>query len=465
MPDGFKTAYGLELSGDRLVLVRAVRRGMPQLVLSAAVDSDEARRVLQAVAGEVEKGAAALAVAAPAAQTVVRRLRAPFASVQKAAKVWPSLLDVELPFPVESAICIYGDPRVENGGTLAVAAALRIHDLAACGDAGRAAGAEPTHCDAEALALWSQLATEAPPARGELPRAMVWLGAGHVSIVRGRGAEFMAAHVLRASPASGDPAAFGALWAARAAQIFGAHLAESGGSEMDVWWAGPGAEDEACVARLRQALPAEMALRHETCRQPASFLARALARRAVDGTGVNFKSGEWMHPALRRAQEKSRKCACFGVVAASVVVLALNGGESVLRNRRSGQVQRQLVEAARAIAGEHVPRGQERLIVERAISRRDEETQPFRNALDPTGVEGGLARAMAEAKALGIEIAQLRLSAAAISIEGSAASIQDIEGLAERLRGQGWTVQSDSPGRTPEGRQQFILKGLARHEG
>ena len=67
--------------------------------------------------------------------------------------------------------------------------------------------------------------------------------------------------------------------------------------------------------------------------------------------------------------------------------------------------------------------------------------------------------------ALGIEISRLSLSAVAISIEGSAPGIQALEGLAERLRGQGWDVQSDTPGLTPEGRPRFLLKGTAAHEG
>lgn len=447
------------------MLVRAVRHGAPQTVLAAALDSEEARGALQAVAREAEKGTAALAVAAPAAQTVVRRLRAPFASAKKAAKVWPSLLDVELPFPVESAICSYDDPRAGKDATCATASALRRSDLMAFSAACRAAGFDPTHCDAEVLALWSQQTAEVPPARAELPRAIIWLGADHVSVARGRGPEFMAAHVLRASPLADGAPAFDALWASRAAQILQTHLTETGGAEMDLWWAGPGAEDEALVARLRRVLPAEFGLRHEIHRQPASFLARALARRAAEGSGVNFKSGELAHPAVLRAQARSLKRAHLGVVAASLLALALNGGEWTLRQHRVDSMQRRLTEAARTIAGDAIPPGQERLMVERAISRRDEETQPFRNALDAVGLEGRLKGALEAADALGVEISRLGMSPVAVSIEGSAAHIDAGGNFAERLRGLGWSVQSDSPGQTPEGRQRFILKGMAGHEG
>ena len=461
MADGPKTAYGLDISAQRLVLVRAVRRGAPQPVLAAAPDAEETRRALQAVAREVEKGSAALAVAAPAAQTVARRLQAPFASARKAAKVWPSLLDVELPFPVESAVCAYGAARAEKGGVAAIAAAVRRADLDAFAEACGAAGFAPTHCDAEALALWDQQAAEAPPARAELPRALVWLGADHGTVVRGRGTDFMAAHILRAAPLAGAGSAFEALWAARAAPILRAHLAETGGTEMDLWWAGPGAEDEALAGRLRRVLPADLVFRQETHRSPASFLARALARRAADGGGVNFLAGERTHPAVRRAQERSLKRAYAGVWAAALLVLALNGGEAVGRRQRIEAAQRELADLARSIAGEAIPPGQERLLVERAIARRDAEMQPFRTARDAAGLEGRLPGLLEAAAAAGAEISRLGLSAEALSIEGSAAHVDAGGNFAERLRELGWSVQADSPGTTPEGRSRFVLKGVA----
>ena len=464
MGEGFKTAYGLEVSAGRMILARSVRRGLPQVVLTVAAGSDEAQRVLKTVAGEVARGAAALAVSAPATQTVIRRLRAPFASAAKAAKVWASLLDVDLPFPVESAVCAYVDPHVEDGGTVAIAAAVRTPEFIAFTDACRAEGFDPTHCDAEALALWTQQGAEAPPARAGQPRVVVWLGAEHITVVRGRGVVLLASHVIRAVPASGGTA-FEGLWTARMRQILEMHLAETGGSELDLWWAGPGAEDEGVVERLRRALPGDLAVRHEIHRQPGSLLVRALARRAAEGSGVNFRMNEFTHPALTVLREKALRRAYGGVMAAAILVLALNLGEAALRHSQAALLQERLTQAAQAIAGNNIPRGQERLMVERAIALRDRETQPFRDALDPVGQEGQLVRVLTETQALGIEISRLSLSAAAILIEGSAMSIQAVEGLSDRLRLYGWTVQSESPGRTPEGRQQFILKGTARNEG
>ena len=464
MAAGFASAYGVEFAGGRMVLVRAARRGGVRTVAAAAADSEEARLALRSAAGEVARGTAALAAAAPAALTFVRRLAAPFASAAKAAKVWPGLLDVELPFPVESARCDFGVPRVAGGTTLALAAAIRTADLEAALEGLRAAGCEPTHCDAEAPALWDQQAAEAPPARPGHPRVLVWLGADHAVLVRGRGVEFSAAHVLRASPLA-DRDAFLALWRARAGQILNTHAAETGAGEIDVWWAGPGAADPDALARLRQAVTTGPALRHETHRAPETFLARALARRAADGTGVNFRTGDLAHPALVRREQSIRRRIHAGVSAAAVVVLLLNGLEGLQRRHRAQALRQELTAAARAIAGAAVLPGQEALMVERALPARDEALQPFRTALDPAGVEGRFTGIIDEAAALGVEISRLGLSSGTLALEGSAAGIQAIEALGERLRGQGWAIQSDSPGLTPEGRPRFILKGTASHEG
>ena len=99
----FQMAYGLDMADGQWILAQCARRGVAQVKLAAPADSPEMRHALQAVQTDVEQGRAALAVSAPAAQTIVRLLRAPFPSLAKAARIWPSLLDVDLPFPVESA--------------------------------------------------------------------------------------------------------------------------------------------------------------------------------------------------------------------------------------------------------------------------------------------------------------------------------------------------------------------------
>ena len=104
-------------------------------------------------------------------------------------------------------------------------------------------------------------------------------------------------------------------------------------------------------------------------------------------------------------------------------------------------------------------------MVERAISRRDEETKPFRVAADPAGMETQLARVLESAAVLGVEISQLGLSPAAISLRAAAPNQSVVETFADRLANEGWTIQSENSGTAPDGRPQFILKGMVRHDG
>lgn len=458
----YKIAYGMELAAGQCCLVRAGGRMEPQLLAAAPPDSDEIRGHLEGIAREVARGSAALAVAVPAELTVTRRLRAPFASSAKAARIWDSLLDVDLPFPIESALRSYSAPRVEGKETIALAAAIRQTDLAAFLEACRPQGIQPTHCDAAALALWSQQILEAPPARAHLARILIWLGHSHAMVLRGRGPEFWAAHVLRVSPLN-DPESFAQILSARLPAILQSHQEESGCEEMDGWWAGPGAEQPDLLARLQKRLPATLRLRHGVHRQPSWLLARALARRAADGSGVNFRAGEWVHPAVRAAATRRMQRAHGGLIAAAVLLLALNAGERLGRRKEAEQVQQDLTAAARAIAGEAVPRGQELLMVERTVARRDEETRYFREALDPVGVEGRLVRLLEIAAAGGVEIKRLALSVSALQMEGTVANIQTLEQVAEQLRRENWAVHTESSGRAPDGRHLFLLKGGPPH--
>lgn len=460
-------AYGLDHSPRGLVLARAVRRAPPQVLYSGPSDVPEILQLLEKVNQEVESGSAVLAVACPAAQTVVRPLSAPFASATKAARIWPSLLDVALPFPVESAVCAFGPARVDAGRTHTIAAALRKTDLAVMDDAGKARGVQTTHADVEALALWDSLVAEIPPVRPDPARMLVWLGADHVMVVRGRGTEFIAAHVLRANPlqATGDESEFAEIWPSRFARIVETHRKEHGPTEADVWWGGPGTGNRDLLDRLRQVPTPGLTLRHETLDQPESWLARALARRALSDTGMNFKTGERTHPAVARVLARRQRRRYTAVAVTATAVLLLNSIESFWRQRSDVEVQRLLQAEASAFVGGFVPPGQERLLVARAVERRDEQARPFRVALDPSGLEGELDRVVRLVATADLDVSRLTLSPLALSLEGTASGIAAVEQLADQLGRRGWVVQSDTPGITPEGRPRFILKGARQHDG
>ena len=172
---------GLDPAPGQPIAVLATRRG---------------RRVIHTPAGPGPVDSQRpLAAALPVHSCFLRRLRAPFASVAKAEKVWPALLDVQLPFPLESAVCRFLTPtRTADGQVEVLAVAARREDVEAWRAPLAQAGLFPWWADHEGLALWGQSVLE-QPAQGW--RLVCYIGEERVALVWGRGPDVRAASGLR----------------------------------------------------------------------------------------------------------------------------------------------------------------------------------------------------------------------------------------------------------------------------
>lgn len=429
-------AYGLDLAADPPVCCRATARGAWKTV---PWPPDEAAQ------RELARGAVALAVAAPAPSTVVRRLVAPFSSARKAARVWASLLDMDLPFPVEAAQCDYAPGGTEDGKACAIASAVRRADLDAFLEDAAANGAEPSCCDAEALALWDQHLYEVPPASDARTAMLVHAAADHVTVLRGRGRRLESVHVLRAAPSglSADR------WRMRFSQL-AAGVAADG--PADVWWSGSGVGD-GCA--MRKALTGEPGLRHETHRGPETFLARALARRAVEGCCANLLPAESLPPAVagrRRARARAVNLAIIGV---SLLVMALNAALRIRHDAEREYLDRQLADTASAIVKDVplVP-GQEVLLAQRALADGGPVRETLRGARLPSpSAEQALEllRGLAER---GVRFSRVAWTPAGLEIAGSAPSPRTVENLPG-----GWSPNVSVQPEPGGGQYVFRLKG------
>ncbi|MDD2236161.1 MAG: hypothetical protein PHG65_03010, partial [Kiritimatiellae bacterium] len=108
MKNRFKTAYALELDGPRVILVRTDlrRRGKSRVIWQATLPPSETERrqlegLLVAAAGERPVFTAPVCIA----DSVFRWLSTPFPSLRKARRVFPALLNTQLPFDL--AQCQY----------------------------------------------------------------------------------------------------------------------------------------------------------------------------------------------------------------------------------------------------------------------------------------------------------------------------------------------------------------------
>ena len=123
------------------------------------------------------------------------RLQAPVKSTRKAKMVFPSLLDVQLPFPLENCVfeftdCIKNpDQSVE---TIAVAALKKTLEtqLASC----KAAGCDPEIMDHEGLALWEESLLEMEENGPEYKITARLRDKGATTLVIGKKRKFINAH-------------------------------------------------------------------------------------------------------------------------------------------------------------------------------------------------------------------------------------------------------------------------------
>lgn len=431
------TAYGLDLSASPPACCRATARGGAKAV-PWPPDEDTLR--------ELREGRAVLAVAAPAKATVVRRLEAPFASARKAARVWPSLLDMELPFPVEAAQCDYVPVPSVGGNARALACAVRRADLDGFLREAAASGAEPAFCDAEAFALWNQHLREAPPASAERAILLVHAAASHVTVMRGHGRGLESVHVLRSAPS----ALSAAQWKARFRQL--AAGATGGDGPTDVWWSGagdvPGSPDA-----LRAALSGEPGLRHETHRDPAAFLARALALRALGGECATLLPPDREPSAIVRRRRARLRAIWAAVAAVSLAAIGLDAAVRFRFRAEDGRLQTRLAAAAAALTDAPPVPGQEVLLAERAIAADAPAWEAVRAARSPDPRAPFALGILRELAGRGIRFTHVSWSPAGLDIAGDAPSARAVENLSA------WTPNASVQPSPEAGRMGFRLKG------
>ena len=404
-----------------------------------------------------------LAMAVPVHGSFLRRLRAPFSSLAKAGKVWPSLLDIELPFPLEQAEYRFLNPaRTADGQVEVLAVAVRREDLLARREEAVRAGLTPWRMDHEGLALWSRSVAEQPLEKQGF-RLVCYLGQEHLSLVWGRGPDLLAASGLRLGlrelldPERGVGAR--RQWAQRALQFVRAQPG-SAGRAFQWAWCGPGAARPDQLSLLAAELKALPEVTLFTHREPESFLARALAARGVraEATSCSLLPEEVEPPQLQRSRRaRARRPALF-LAAASLLLIAVNLGWGAWLGARRDTLQGLLQARGRAMSGLTVlPAGQEVLLTERAVKDQAPAYQPFAQALQPSLLLT-LRETLATAHAMGLRLERLSLSEKTLVCSGSATEWTQGETLGQTLERSGWIITLDRKDAGADERIPFTLK-------
>lgn len=434
--------YGVDDTPERGVFVKAVRR-RGRLAFSRVQAAE-----LQALT--IPPRNTVMAACLHQQRSFARWLTAPLASARKARRVFPAILDVQLPFPIED--CEYDVLDVQASpdktSTRGLAVGARAVEIERRLDELRALGVEPQVLDQEGLALWTRALDELPPGRGgaeeQRLRVVVYAAGTRATLAVGRRQEFLGAHALRRL----EPDAVHRLIVPYAT-----------GAAPDVeWvWTGPLAGEAEAVRALQSVLSERWPGPSRTAAEPEAFLARAVAARALSSgpSRWNFRRGRFSHPVQQAREARAPYVLAAGLLAAGLALCAVNLGWQVESNRRLGAVQRLNLSLAEAIVRAPVPFQQEVRSARRALDERTRLMEPFAAAEPVLRETLGKLLAVARDEGLALETVSLRRQSA--TIRGAAPKWRQAGGAMKRFEQLGWTAKLERKGDSGESPARFVM--------
>jgi len=440
-----KTAYGLELDGGYAVIVRARsgRRGVRyERVFAGETASPAFQDVAATLALEVSRGWALLAGAVDVSSGILRSVVAPFASVAKARRVFASLLDVKLPFAVESCEIRFVDERRGEGRVEALGVGVRNETLEALLGQYKDLGLDVEVVDHAALAVWEECLKVCPPESDRESRVIVWGGRHRSFIVRGTGAHLENAHGCGAGAGAASEEGQRTI----VNRLHGLLKARGKNPDagMRVLCVGPEGGHDHFARALSNALHIGETLSIVPVADSEDLLARGLARRALtDGPlRCNFRDdGAFVPPGLMKARRRTARRAAVSLLLTGLFLCGLNVLWTVLLDRRIASVQQQLVRRAHELAPDAALQyGREVVAVEKRIAETGGQWQPFLRVVQPA-MTRVLPLLMNAARAHGIHIESLSLRPDAVLVMGTSSDWNDCDVIIQTLEEAGYDME------------------------
>ena len=439
-----RLAYGVDVQGEAArAIVRAERRG--RRFSYASVQAVPARDVLRGVP---------VAACMNMKESVAQWIEAPFGARSKALRVFPTLLDVELPFPLEACAYAFLDAHRGSETTYrALAVASRLETMRRKLDALVALGMDPQALDQEALALWSQSLRELPLAAGGNEfRIVLYMADDRWCLVAGRGSRILHAHAPRPEQGAGM------------LRLLDAFVRPADRVRWCI--AGPAAEKAAAgiERELLRTRPGTWTV-HSA---PAEFLARGLATRRLSAEpyACNFRAGALEHAGAQlRAERRSQGMAIVTLAAAGLLV-AVNLGLRVGVARRQDAMQKGYHALASRLAGYDIgpAKGEHALRkIEEALRHKEASHAPFLAAFEPSLAVSALEMVRAAGQA-GLQLETLALDRQTAAVKGTAPEWRSPEPLAALADQRGHRTNLQRADARADGRIPFELRPEASHE-
>lgn len=455
-PQRARVCYCADMSDDTIIAARVTRAdsSAPGGVRTESwlAHGPEGDRM----APDLKRRGAVAVGCVPVQESLTLWLTAPFPSVAKARKVFPSLLDIKLPFPLEKCVYQLLDIRKMPDNTVsALAVAARQESVQELLERYHSAGFDPELLDHEGLALWTQSVRESPSLDCPV-RVVLYLATDRITIAIGREGRFGTAHSMRRN----SPCESSANSIADQIQRYIRPEADEG-TPVQWMFCGPCVEERGLAQSLHDRLAGEWPGPLQIHRDPGLFLLRALGARALRGGPLhcNMRRGGLIHPNIaRKSRRAAMSCAAI-FLAAGLILCGFSAAWHIMSARRIEQANRAVADMTAQIApGERIPHGMELSQLGKVIERMSETEAPFLEAFMPSLVSR-LAEITAAGNECKLAFESLELRKHGLLIAGTAEDWDLCEVFAQRVRAMGYAVSLDRREAAGEGPIRFELKG------
>ncbi|MBL7114732.1 MAG: hypothetical protein ISS35_03115 [Kiritimatiellae bacterium] len=380
-----------------------------------------------------------------------RWIQTPFAQKNKALRVLPTLLDIELPFALED--CIYECTAVDrdpSGKFKGLLTGARASDITTALNSMSSLKINPTVLDHEGLALWSEALQEHPVSSPDntAPRAIVYLGDSEIRLVTGRGAKIAGIHAIRST----DPAT-------HITQLMRSNIAES---EPVSWlFAGPGVNEPKRCNPLQTQLAETFPGSSHTASESATFLARAVARRALSHSPLpcNLLSGPFEHPLFAQRRYKKLLSAAATFLLAGLILITTAVSRNVQHANQEQKLDSILRKTASELAGYPIlAKGDDAYdMTQREVKDQIQRLKPFAQYTSHN-LSAVLQALLPKTTTAQLQINELRLSDDTISLSGTAPEWKAPEALLQTLRACGRQTELSRDNARDDGTIPFTIQ-------
>lgn len=388
-------------------------------------------------------------------------LDTPFRSINKTLKVLPSMLDLQLPFPLEDCCYCFVQFRRKTAGSVStLAVAVRRTVIQQRLAQYRAVGIDPIIIDHEGLALWQQSLREKPSLAGKM-RVVLSLEADHIAVVIGLDGLYLNAHSLQIS-AGAEAEMTSEATLNRLRRIFCAELQ----IQKPVEWifCGPLARQTRIVNSLHGLLNRDWPGAMIVQKSPETFLARALASRAFAGGWhrCDLRLHDLTHPDVQARRKKHVARAFFLLLLTGILLCLFNMAWQVIGSLQFNNARQAVSRLARELAPDSViVYGREVNDVQKVMQKRVNEVAPLLNMFArPLSIR--LAEIINAGKEANLNYTRIELNREKVMINGTAEDWNYCDRLVKYLGQIGYRVEIERREPDEDNLIRFTVRGIVQ---